>query len=105
MSPAPRASRLVLPLLALSTFAVAAEVLRVPTIDDLLNVKLLRGATLSPDARFVAYGVTEADFKQDAFVTRLWLAPTGGAAPFPLTEEALREPVAGRPQSTRRPPP
>ena len=85
MSRAPRPSRLVLPLLAVSALAAADEGLRVPTIDDLLNVKLLRGAALSPDARFVAYGVTETDFKTDAFVTRLWLAPTGGAKPFPLT--------------------
>jgi dipeptidyl aminopeptidase/acylaminoacyl peptidase len=66
-------------------FASADEALRVPTVDDLLSLKLVRGATLSPDARFVAYGVMDADFKQDAFVTRLWLAPTDGRAPFPLT--------------------
>ncbi len=58
---------------------------RVPTVDEILAIRLARGASISPDARFVAYGIIEADFKQDAFVTRLWLARTDGGAPFPLT--------------------
>jgi dipeptidyl aminopeptidase/acylaminoacyl peptidase len=85
MSRALRPLLSILALLALSALAAADEGSRVPTIDGLLNVKTLGGAVLSPDARFVAYGVTEADFKQDAFVSRLWLAPTNGAQPFPLT--------------------
>ncbi len=85
MSRALDLSRSTFALLALSAVATAEEGSRVPTIDDLLSVKSLRGAVLSPDARFVAYGVTEADFEQDAFVTRLWLAPTNGGKPFRLT--------------------
>jgi dipeptidyl aminopeptidase/acylaminoacyl peptidase len=80
-----RALHLSCSILALSTLAGAEEGPRVPTVDDLLNVKAARGAALSPDSRFVAYGVTEADFEQDAFVTRLWLAPTNGGQPFRLT--------------------
>src|SRR5262245_26833125 len=57
----------------------------VPSVDDLFAIKSLGGVQLSPDGRFVAYGVTETDFKQDAYVTQLWLAPTAGGAPFQLT--------------------
>jgi dipeptidyl aminopeptidase/acylaminoacyl peptidase len=61
---------------------------RVPSVDDLLNVRSLSGAQISPDGRFVVYGVSEADFKQDAFVTQLWLVPAGGGEPLQLTRGA-----------------
>ena len=79
------------PLFAASLIALlplpvrAAEARRPPTVEDLLAVKTVGSIALSPDGRFVAYGVREADFAQDAFVTRLWLAPTAGGAPYPLT--------------------
>ena len=79
------------PLFAASLIALlplpvrAAEARRPPTVEDLLAVKTVGSIALSPDGRFVAYGVREADFAQDAFVTRLWLAPTVGGAPYPLT--------------------
>ena len=47
---------------------------RVPTVDDLLNVKSAGGAQLSPDGNRVAYTVSETDWKQDAFVTQIWIA-------------------------------
>ena len=49
----------------------------VPTIDELLTIKSIGGAQISPDGKFVAYTVTNGDFKQDAFVTQIWLAETG----------------------------
>jgi dipeptidyl aminopeptidase/acylaminoacyl peptidase len=58
---------------------------RVPSVDDLLNMKSLAGGQISPDGRFFVYGASEADFKQDAFVTQLWLVPTGGGEPLQLT--------------------
>jgi dipeptidyl aminopeptidase/acylaminoacyl peptidase len=58
---------------------------RVPTIDDLLMVKSVGGAQISPDGRWVAYGVNEADFKQDAFVTQIHLANTATGKTFQLT--------------------
>ena len=54
----------------------------VPTIDELLTIKSVGSAQISPDGRWVAYTVTSGDFKQDAFVTQIWLAdvssPDGG---------------------------
>jgi dipeptidyl aminopeptidase/acylaminoacyl peptidase len=58
---------------------------RVPTIDDLLLVKSAGGATISPDGKRVAYTVTETDFKQDAYVTQIWLADAATGSSFQLT--------------------
>ena len=67
---------------------------RVPTIDDLLNVKSLGGARISPDGKRVAYTVSETDWKQDAFVTQIWLVNTSGGKSFQLTrgEKAATNP-------------
>ncbi len=64
-----------------STFLLAA----VPTIDQILELKTARGATLSPDGKHVVYSVTETDWEQDAFVTQLWIADTAGGATRQLT--------------------
>src|SRR5262245_37038505 len=61
---------------------------RTPSVDDLLGVKSLSGPQISPDGRSVVYGVSEADFKQDAFVTQLWLVTTAGGEPLQLTRGA-----------------
>jgi dipeptidyl aminopeptidase/acylaminoacyl peptidase len=45
---------------------------RVPTVDDLINVKTIGGAQISPDGKYVAYSLGETDWKQDAFVTHIW---------------------------------
>jgi hypothetical protein len=73
--------RLIPGLLLVSATLVAG----VPTIDDLLNLKTARGAVISPDGRYVAYSVSETDWEQDAFVTHLWLAETGGGGARQLT--------------------
>ena len=61
------------------TLGTAAADQRVPTVDDLLTLKTIGGAQISPDGGLVAYTVTEADFDQDAFVTQIWLAPRTAA--------------------------
>jgi dipeptidyl aminopeptidase/acylaminoacyl peptidase len=58
---------------------------RIPTIDDLLLVKSAGGATISPDGKWVAYTITETDFKQDAYVTQIWLADAVTGSSFQLT--------------------
>ena len=57
----------------------------VPTIDELLTIKAIGGAQISPDGKLVAYTVTNADFKQDAFVTQIWLVEVGAARNIQLT--------------------
>jgi len=68
---------------------------RVPAIDDLLNFKSLGGAQISPDGKYVAYTVSETDWKQDAFVTQIWLANTATGKSFQVTRG---EKSAGNPQ-------
>jgi Tol biopolymer transport system component len=75
-------------LLALLAFTgrslAAADAPKAPTIDDLLKLKTIGGNQISPDGHAVAYGVAEADFEHDAFVTNIWIAREG-TAPFQLT--------------------
>lgn len=58
------------------TSAMADARRHAPTVDELLTLKTVGGAQISPDGKWVAYTVTSADFKQDAFVTQIWLAET-----------------------------
>lgn len=73
-----------LPLIVLLTITVTAQ-RRVPTVDDLINVKSLGGAQISPDGKYIAYTVNETDWKQDAFVTHIWLANVATGKTFQLT--------------------
>lgn len=67
-------------------FAIASnDTRRVPTIDDLLTVKSVGGAQISPDGQWIAYTVTNTDFKQDAYVTHLWMVNTATGKSFQLT--------------------
>ena len=76
----------VVALLLLVTLAPArANDRRVPGIEDLLALKTVGGAQISPDGRWVVYGVTAPDFEQDAFVTQLWIVPASGGRPLQLT--------------------
>jgi dipeptidyl aminopeptidase/acylaminoacyl peptidase len=57
----------------------------VPTIDELLTLKTVGGAQISPDGKWVAYTVGYGDFKQDAFVTQIWLAEVATGRTFQVT--------------------
>jgi dipeptidyl aminopeptidase/acylaminoacyl peptidase len=58
---------------------------RVPTVDDLLTIKSVGGTQISPDGHWVAYTVNYGDFKQDVFVTQIWLVQTESGKSFQLT--------------------
>ncbi len=58
---------------------------RAPTVDDLMNLKSVFGTVISPDGKYVAYPVSENDFKQDASVRHIWLANTATGATLQLT--------------------
>src|ERR1700737_3448928 len=85
----------ILLLLAVSTTLAKNSVPHVPTIDDLLTVKSVAGAVISPDGKWVAYTVSNCDFKQDAFITQIWLAQTSTGHSFQLTRG---EKSAGNPR-------
>src|SRR5688500_3415978 len=58
---------------------------RIPTIDELLTLKSVGGTQISPDGKWVAYTVSYGDFKQDIFVTQIWLANTDTGKSVQLT--------------------
>ena len=58
---------------------------RVPTLDDLLTLRVIGGAQISPDGARVAYTISETDFAQDAFVTHIWVADTATGRTVQLT--------------------
>jgi len=71
--------------LVLAILPLGAAERRVPTIDDLLNLKTIGGPQISPDGARVVYTQTEADFAQDAFVTQLWMADVKSGQTTQLT--------------------
>jgi dipeptidyl aminopeptidase/acylaminoacyl peptidase len=71
--------------LILSLLPLAAAERRVPTVDDLLTLKSIGGPQISPDGTRIVFTQTEADFKQDAFVTELWLADVTSGETIQLT--------------------
>jgi dipeptidyl aminopeptidase/acylaminoacyl peptidase len=85
----------VLPLFIISLAITATAQRRTPTVDDLINVKSLGGAQISPDGKWVAYAVNETDWKQDAFINHIWLVNTATGKAFQLTRG---EKSAGNPQ-------
>jgi dipeptidyl aminopeptidase/acylaminoacyl peptidase len=58
---------------------------RAPTVEDLMALKSVGNARISPDGGKVAYTVTETDFDQDAYVTQIWLADTASGESIQLT--------------------
>lgn len=81
-----RACLLMLSLAASAVALPAADdTPRVPGVEDVLALKTIAGVQISPDGRWVVYGVTETDFEQDAFVSQLWVVPSAGGAPVQLT--------------------
>jgi len=77
--------RLLLCVLLSVAIGYAADAPRIPTIDELLNIRSARGALISPDGRWVAFSVSETDFEEDAFLSRIWLADTKTGETFQLT--------------------
>jgi dipeptidyl aminopeptidase/acylaminoacyl peptidase len=81
-----RACLLILIVMAtLVAVPAADDAPQVPGIEDLLKLRTIGGVQISPDGKWVVYGVTETDFEQDAFVTQLWVVPAAGGAPVQLT--------------------
>ena len=73
-------------LFAAFTSTITAQSNRhVPTIDELLTLKTVGAASISPDGKWVAYTVNYGDFKPDAFVTQIWLVDVATSRNFQVT--------------------
>lgn len=77
--------------LLLSATALSAQTRRAATFDDVLGIKAVQGATLSPDGRQVVYTVRQWVSEQDPSTalgagrmesrTHVWKVPADGSAP------------------------
>jgi dipeptidyl aminopeptidase/acylaminoacyl peptidase len=76
---------LVVPLALAHAPAFAGDNRRVPDVDDLFKIRTVGGVSISPDGSRVAYSVSHADFKADAFVDHIWIAEAAGGRNYQLT--------------------
>src|ERR1039457_6578327 len=65
----------------------AAASAAVPSIEESLGMKSVTGAQISPDGRYVAYTVQQANWEENDFYTQLWVA-------VPATGERYQPPAA-----------
>ena len=63
----------------------AAQQKAVPTVDQMVELKRPAAVAISPDGRYVAYTVREADWDENAFDNEIWLADSQTGATRQLT--------------------
>jgi dipeptidyl aminopeptidase/acylaminoacyl peptidase len=56
-----------------------------PTIEQSLGMRSVSGAQISPDGRFVAYTVQQANWNEDEFVQQIWLCMVATGERYQLT--------------------
>ena len=66
------------------TGAYASEPQR-PSIDDIMALRMITSAEISPDGSHVAFAGFESDFEADKDMRQLWLVPVSGGKPVQLT--------------------
>src|SRR5216684_4414157 len=59
------------------------------TIDDFFQIRDVSQPELSPDGQWVAYTVRTKILKDDKNEQRLWMVPTHGGDPIPMTAEGV----------------
>jgi dipeptidyl aminopeptidase/acylaminoacyl peptidase len=67
------------------TLAQDADALRNTQVEDYFALKSVGGPRISPDGAWVAYTVRTKDLEKDRSETRLWMVPTAGGKPLPMT--------------------
>src|SRR5581483_12403543 len=63
----------------------AAVLAQTPTIDQSLSMKSVGGAQISPDGRYVAYTVQQANWDDNEFATQIWIAVPATGERYQLT--------------------
>src|SRR3974390_1508561 len=59
---------------------------RAITFSDLIKLHRVSGATLSPDAKWIAYTVSTPDLEANRSVSNVWITSTAGGAPIQVTQ-------------------
>ncbi len=68
---------------------------RTLAVDDYFGIRDVGDPQVSPDGRWVAYAVTTRDLEKDETKSRIWMVPTAGGKPAPMTAQ---EKSASRPR-------
>lgn len=72
-------------MLILPSFAHAQAMKHVPTLDESLSLKSVNSPMISPDGRFVTYRMNETNWKDNEFISQIWLVNLATGANFQLT--------------------
>src|SRR4051794_16016221 len=73
------------PAIAFALCAAAFAAGNVPTIDESIGMKSVSGAQISPDGRYVAYTVQQANWEENDFVQQIWIAMLATGERYQLT--------------------
>ena len=71
--------------LSVCVSVVSAQQKRAMTFEDVMALKSVSDAQVSPDGKWVAYVVTSTDMKENANDADIWLVSAAGGAPIRLT--------------------
>jgi dipeptidyl aminopeptidase/acylaminoacyl peptidase len=83
---------LALALVAFTPVSSLAQAKKRPiTVEDLFRFKRVGDPQISPDGKQVAYVLTSVDLAGNKSTSRIWLAPTAGGEPRPLTSTTRRD--------------
>ena len=82
-----RGFRCVFLFLSLCPFLFSGAVFgaHVPTLDESLSLKSVVAPRISPDGRFIVYSVHETDWKNNEYISQLWLTEVESGHTFQLT--------------------
>ena len=69
--------------LPLLSFALVSA--QTPTIEQSLSMRTASSPRISPDGRFIAYQVSEANWDENDFVPQIWIAVTATGERYQLT--------------------
>lgn len=64
---------------------LCGQVKHTPTLDEMLSLKTISAPKISPDGRFVVYQLRETNWKDDAYLSQLWLINVASGTSFQLT--------------------
>ena len=76
---------------SLISLQASSQNLKLPTIDDLMKIKNVREAQISPDSTRVLFVVSEPDLKENFYNSDIWMVNIGASSPLKLTNGPRRD--------------
>ena len=78
-------------LLLLVCACAGAQTKRPMTFEDMMKMRRLGDIAVSPDGRWVLFGVTDVDLAKNTRTSHLWIVPTAGGDEKPVTDSLAGE--------------